>query len=135
MPPSSPLVLCVDDDADDLMFITSLLQKADPSLFTAIAHDGEEALAYLAKGKLKGVLPTLILMDINMPRMNGKVALAHIKADPVLQTIPVVVFTTSSLPSDRLYCAHYGVEMVSKPDTMAQMQQVLQKLLCQTLYS
>lgn len=131
---SSPMVLCVDDDADDLQFITSIIKEVEPSLSTTTASDGEDALTVLKKAKQVGTLPVLILLDINMPRMNGKQALAHIKSDPVLQTIPVVVFTTSAQPADKLYCTHYGAEMVTKPDTVSKMKSVLQKLLYGALY-
>lgn len=130
----SSTVLCVDDDPDDLQIITSIIKELEPDLLTATAADGEDALAYLQRAKQSGPLPVLILLDINMPRLNGKQTLALLKADPVLKAIPVVVFTTSVQPSDRLYCAHYGSEMVSKPDSVPGMRSILQKVLCKALF-
>lgn len=130
----APLVLCVDDDADDLSFITSIIHKVEPSFHVATAGDGREALSYLQATGHTSTLPALILLDINMPRMNGKEMLASIKADKRLRGIPLVVFSTSSLPSDRLYCAHFGVHMVTKPGTVAEMERVLQKVLSQVFH-
>lgn len=132
---SAPLVLCVDDDADDLSFITSIIHKIYPSFATATACNGREALTFLREAKEASILPSLILLDINMPGMNGKETLASIKADARLRSIPLVVFSTSSLPSDRLYCAHYGVDMITKPNYVADMERVLQKLLYQVLHN
>lgn len=131
---SAPLVLCVDDDADDLSFITSIIHKVEPSFHVATAHDGREALSYLQAAEKMKVLPALILLDINMPRMNGKEMLAALKANRQLRSIPLVVFSTSSLPSDRLYCAHFGVDMITKPGTIGEMERVLQKLLNQVFH-
>jgi CheY-like chemotaxis protein len=132
---TAPLVLCVDDDADDLSFITSIIHKVDPSLATVTATNGREALTFLREAKQAAALPSLILLDINMPGMNGKEALASIKADAQLRSIPLVVFSTSSLPSDRLYCAHFGVDMITKPNYLADMERVLQKLLYSVLHN
>lgn len=131
---SAPLVLCVDDDADDLSFITSIIHKVEPSFHVATAHDGREALSYLQAAERTSALPALILLDINMPRMNGKEVLAALKADRRLRSIPLVVFSTSSMPSDRLYCAHFGVDMITKPGTVDEMERVLQKLLSQVFH-
>jgi CheY-like chemotaxis protein len=131
---SAPLVLCVDDDVDDLSFITAIIHKVEPSLVTATAGNGREALTFLKEAKQSAALPALILLDINMPGMNGKETLASIKADSQLRHIPVVVFSTSSLPSDRLYCAHFGVDMITKPNYVADMERVLQKLIYQVLH-
>lgn len=129
MPPFNSLILCVDDDVDDLFFITSIIQKEEPSFQTEVATNGAEALRYLEEAKEKGTLPALILLDINMPMVNGKEVLSKMKADAALATIPVVVFTTSNLPSDRLFCAHYGVDLATKPGSVPEMERLIQKLL------
>lgn len=105
----------MDDAEDDRQFFTDSIQQAGRTLSTTVARYGEEALACPQAAKQSGRLTALVLMDINMPRMNGKEAIACIKSDPALRTIPVVVLTTSRLSADRLFCAPHGVEMVSKP--------------------
>jgi CheY-like chemotaxis protein len=83
-------------------------------------EDGEELLAYLrGEGKFSGQprrLPGLILLDLNMPRMDGRTALKHIKADPELRRIPVIVLTTSKAEEDILRTYDLGVSsFITKP--------------------
>jgi two-component system response regulator len=94
-------VLLVDDDDADLTLITEAFNAHRVPTQLHIAHDGIEALAYLrpADGS-PGPRPDMILLDLNMPRMDGRQVLAEIKQDPVLATIPIVVFTTSAQPDD-----------------------------------
>jgi CheY-like chemotaxis protein len=131
---NGPTILVVDDDEDDLFFITYAIQRAYPLLHTAVATNGTEALHYLERAKQNRAFPVFILLDINMPRMNGKETLSRIKADPQLASIPLVVFSTSALPSERLFCTHYGVEMVTKPDTFLELERVLQKILSHAVF-
>lgn len=79
-------VLVVDDDATLLELYEEYLKNAGFNV--TAAHDGEEALE-----KAKEVNPTIILLDLMMPKMNGIEVLRHLKADPNLKTIPVIVFT------------------------------------------
>jgi CheY-like chemotaxis protein len=122
-------VLCVDDDADDREMVCVTIGEIDPSLQVIHAEDGIEALGYLAKAKELNTLPCLVILDINMPRMDGKQALAEIKKDNNFCALPVVIFTTSSNPVDKVYCERYGVELVTKPATMRHMQQEVKRLL------
>jgi len=86
-------------------------------------------LQFLQKVKHEGELPCLVLLDINMPRMNGKQTLAAIKADPQLQELNVVMFTTSAAPRDRLFCEDYGVKMITKPTTDHELHSLIEPLL------
>ena len=126
-------ILVVDDDGDDLLDITTAMQQADPTLHTAIAYNGEEAMDYLERAKQSGNLPRLITLDINMPRMDGRQTVAALKADPQLAQIPVVVFTTSSSEIDRSFCTLYGVLMVTKPHNYRDILGVAQQILKTTL--
>lgn len=120
MLPASRYILCADDDADDLLFITTALQQADPALHTTIAYNGLEALALLEEAYAARHLPLLLILDINMPRMDGKALLAALKKDPRFVNLPVVMYTTSNSGVDRLFCDHYGVPLVTKPHTYAE---------------
>ena len=83
-----PKILYVDDDSDDCIFlIESFAAKSLTHL--VCASDGEEAIKYLNSGK--DDLPSLIILDLNMPRKDGKQTLKHIKSDPQLAKIPVVI--------------------------------------------
>jgi CheY-like chemotaxis protein len=122
-------VLCVDDDADDRELVCFTIGEIDPSLQVIHATDGTEALNYLSKAKAEEALPCLIILDINMPRMDGKQTLAEIKKDRQLGALPVVIFSTSNNPADKMYCKSYGVELITKPSTMHTMQHEVKRLL------
>jgi CheY-like chemotaxis protein len=96
--------LLVEDDEVDIMSVRRafLHNKITNPLF--IAHNGEEGLAFLRKeGEFAGSdhrNPNLILLDLNMPRMDGHEFLSIIKNDPAFKEIPVVILTSSNLPGD-----------------------------------
>ena len=90
-------ILLVDDDKLDVMTVQRALKDIHVANPLRVAFDGVEALAYL--GAEGTVLPALILLDINMPRMNGLELLAILKQDERLRPIPVIVLTTS--PEER----------------------------------
>ncbi|GAA0797030.1 response regulator [Spirilliplanes yamanashiensis] len=90
-------VLLVDDDDADLALITEAFEGHRVPARLHVARDGVEALDYLHSGAVR---PDMILLDLNMPRMDGREVLAAVKQDPALSAIPVVVFTTSDQPDD-----------------------------------
>ncbi|MEY9895117.1 CheY-like chemotaxis protein [Catenulispora sp. MAP12-49] len=91
-------ILLVEDDAADAMLIQdALLERPTEHVVTQV-EDGVAALAHLNDPGLAH--PDLIVMDLNMPRMNGRELLAVLKADQALKSIPVVVLTTSAAPDD-----------------------------------
>lgn len=122
-------VLCVDDDIDDREVVCITIEEIDPSLRVVHAADGVEALGYLSKAKQDNSLPCLVILDINMPRMDGKQTLAEIKKDNQLREVPVVIFSTSNNPEDKMYCERFGVELITKPSTMHTMQNEVKRLL------
>ena len=111
-------VLVVEDDLGDVALVESAF--ADHSIPSALHHaaDGAEALAFLRReGRYHAApRPDLILLDLNMPRMDGRQVLTAIKADDDLKSIPTIVFTTSSSQSDVIssYGAHANA-YVTKP--------------------
>ena len=122
-------ILCVDDDSDDLQLLHETLKGTQESFEVMEAHNGRQALELLQRLKNSGTPPCLIILDINMPVLNGKETLSIIKTDEVLKSIPVVVFTTSGSDSDRRFCNLYGVEMITKPPNFNSFRTVVQKLL------
>lgn len=108
-------ILCVDDDPEDLELLQHALVTAGSELEIVKAQNGEEALNMLREMKQTGNLPCLVVLDINMPRMDGKQTLVSIQSDEVLATVPVVIFTTSSSAMDRLFFAKKHVEYIVKP--------------------
>src|SRR5215203_1052077 len=106
-------VLCIDDDQDDLLFMKEAISGHASGLKMIGVSDGQEALAYLEKAKAADKLPCLIIMDINMPKMDGKKTIPHLKNDPVLSAIPLVVFTTSSNQTDQIFFDKYSVTCIT----------------------
>ena len=95
-------ILLVEDNEDDIVIIQEVF--ADMKLATIVntVRDGEEALAYLwRKGKYKVArMPDIVLLDINMPKKNGFEVLEEMKKDPRLQSLPVIMLTTSHREED-----------------------------------
>ena len=108
-------VLCIDDDQDDLLFMKEAIAGHRPEFSMVEVLDGSAALEFLNKAKKEDRLPCLIIMDINMPKMDGKKTIPFIKNDPVLSSIPLVVFTTSSNISDRRFFEDFDVIYITKP--------------------
>ncbi len=122
-------MLCVDDDEDDRDLVCIAIKEIDPSFDVAHAENGLEAIEFLSKAKEAQNLPCLVILDINMPMMDGKQTLAAIKKDEKLKELPVVLFTTSNSPLDKMYCAQYNVELVTKPSTLFNIKDEVKRLL------
>jgi CheY-like chemotaxis protein len=118
----------VDDDPDDRELIRNAIFNVDPSYTVAHATNGKEALQYLIRAS-ETELPCLIILDINMPVMDGKQALSEIKKNNKLSQVPIVVFSTSSHPADLYFCQKYGVELVTKPTNFNEITSEAERLL------
>jgi len=116
-------ILMADDDADDREFTRSAMQESRLANDLRCVEDGEELLDYLyRRGRYAdpkdSPRPGLILLDLNMPRLDGREALREIKADPKLRHIPVVVLTTSKTEEDILRSYNLGANcFITKPVT------------------
>lgn len=122
-------VLWADDDMDDLMLMRHVLQDLDEEYSIKEVHNGREALDYLETVKQDTALPCLIILDMNMPVLNGKETLNLIKKDDALKNIPLVFFTTSSSELDKMYCKRFGVEMITKPPRYDNLKEAVKRLL------
>ncbi len=117
------VILLAEDDPDDRLLTVRALKQNRLANAIMWVEDGEELMDYLhRRGKYAGngaaPRPGLILLDLNMPRMDGREALQAIKADPDLRRIPVVVLTTSQAELDILQSYDLGVNaFVTKPVT------------------
>lgn len=96
--------MLVEDNEGDIILTKEALVDGKINNTIEVARDGEEAISYLLANKEKGghELPDLILLDINLPKVDGKEVLSFIKNDDLLKLIPVVVLTTSSADNDIL---------------------------------
>jgi CheY-like chemotaxis protein len=118
-------ILIADDDADDRKLTEEAFGECRLANAVHFVEDGQELMDYLRRqGNFAhlagGPLPGLILLDLNMPRKDGREALKEIKADPELRRIPVIVLTTSKAEEDILRTYDLGVNSyVTKPVTFA----------------
>jgi two-component system, chemotaxis family, response regulator Rcp1 len=95
-------VLLVEDSPGDVRLTQEAFRDANMSIRLHVASDGVEAMAYLRKEgtHVDAIRPDLILLDLNLPRMDGREVLAYIKEDDGLKTIPTVILTTSEAEAD-----------------------------------
>jgi CheY-like chemotaxis protein len=111
-------ILMVDDSMGDIRLAQEALKEARVRNRLSVVHDGEEAMAFLRRqdGFADAPRPDLVLLDLNMPRMDGRQVLAEIKGDPALRSIPVVVLTTSEAEADivKAYDLHANA-YITKP--------------------
>ena len=124
-----PLFLLVDDDPDDIMLLKDAILSINNNIRFAEAMDGREALKYLKSAKQKDELPNLVVLDINMPILNGREVIAMIKEQQDLGEIPLVVFSTSSYPGDVTYCNTHGVELITKPFGMKLLIEIAERVV------
>jgi CheY-like chemotaxis protein len=127
-------ILMVDDDPDDFFLARDALRETGiPNDFELVV-DGEELMDYLyRRGKFLSLqnspLPILILLDLNMPKKDGREALAEVKKDLDFCRIPIVVFTTSKEDKDISYCYELGASLyITKPSTFDALVEVMKKL-------
>ena len=122
-------VVLADDDPDDQFMIRRALGRCCPGLAVHGVRDGLELMDYL-QGRLCAELPRLVLLDLNMPRMDGREVLHALRMDPLLGSLPVVVLTTSVEKGDRRGAAELGASaFVSKPDGFVELCDALQSTL------
>ncbi|RYE00296.1 MAG: response regulator [Sphingobacteriales bacterium] len=122
-------VLWADDDPDDLFIYNEAVSEIDNKVVVTPVHNGRELIDYLNEVKPHDGLPAMIVMDMNMPLVNGREALALIKKDESLSRIPLVVFTTSNSSVDAMFCLQHEVMMVTKPCLMRQIKEVIREIL------
>ncbi|HEX3044848.1 MAG TPA: response regulator [Bacillota bacterium] len=125
-------IIIADDDPDDRMMIKEALEEKRLVNPLQFVEDGQELMDYLRhQGKYaewnSNLHPGLILLDLNMPKKDGREALREIKADPDLCRIPVVVLTTSKTEEDIFRTYNLGVNsFISKPVTFDALVEVMQ---------
>jgi CheY-like chemotaxis protein len=131
---ASIVILVADDDAEDRMLVKDALEESRLANHVNFVEDGEELMDYLRnQGKYtdKTLYPSpgLILLDLNMPRKDGREAVKEIKADPNLRIIPIVVLTTSKAEEDIIKTYDLGVSsFITKPVTFSSMVDIMKTL-------
>ena len=130
--PNKPTeVLLVEDNPGDVRLIREGLKHSRLEIRVNVTRNGEEALAFMRRqsGYSDAPRPDLVLLDLDMPKMDGRAVLSEMRRDPALTSIPVVVFTTSESESDiatsyKLHASAY----VSKPVEMDQFGTVVRSI-------
>lgn len=135
MSPLTPItILLADDDGDDRMLAKEAMEESRLVNGMRCVEDGEELMDYLHhRGKYAGPdaspRPGLILLDLNMPRKDGREALKEIKSDPKLRQIPIVILTTSKAEEDIYRSYDLGVSsFITKPVTFEGLVEVMRAL-------
>lgn len=127
-------ILLVDDNDDDVVLLEESFRDSKFLNLMQIVRDGEEAIRYLQRRAPyeSARTPGLVLLDINMPKMNGFEVLRTMKSDPLLRTIPVVMLTTSTRDEDIARSYDGGAcSFVSKPVSFEKLKEVIKQF---TLY-
>lgn len=122
-------ILLVDDDPDDVFMLSDAFKTANPACEVVEAYDGDAALQLLEALYQRKETPDLIVLDINMPVLDGREVLRILKSSDRYKDIPVVVYTTSSNTFDRLHCEQYNVELITKPSTLESISQAVHSML------
>lgn len=133
-PRTAMTILMADDDADDRMMAQDAFDEVHLANELHFVEDGEALLDYLYRRghyatRRAGQEPGLILLDLNMPKKDGRQALQEIKADPALRHIPIVVLTTSQAEEDILRTYDLGVNsFITKPVTFGGLVELVKTL-------
>lgn len=131
---SDRTILMVEDNADDEEFTLRALRRANVSNEIVVTRDGREALDYLfGEGAYAGrelkTMPTVILLDLKLPKISGLEVLRRVRAEPATRLIPVVVLTSSSEDEDMVNSYHSGANSyVRKPVEFASFASAVAKL-------
>jgi len=129
MTPKQIEVLLVEDDLGDAELTRRMLTEAKVSVNLRVVQDGVEALAYLRRegSYAEAARPDLVLLDLNMPRKDGREVLRDIRAEETLRSLPVVVLTTSESDEDILKSYDLGANCyVTKPVGLDQFARIIQ---------
>ena len=134
MKTSEYTIILADDDLDDQLILREIFSMHSDTVKILNVLDGEETLQLLDRLQHKNILPCLIILDINMPKMNGRQTLIRLRQDERLQSIPVVLFSTSNNAADKAFAMSHGANYVTKPFTYKNMEVVVKDFinLCET---
>lgn len=119
----------MDDDADDRDFFHHAVKKVSPDVNVVFAENGVQALDYLHAALSSDDLPCLMVLDINMPVLDGKETFQRVQNDERLQSLPVIIFTSSQRPSDQQLFNSMGIELIVKPSNLVYMNNIAHRMV------
>ncbi|MGZ3949780.1 MAG: response regulator [Flavisolibacter sp.] len=123
---NKPIILYAEDDFDDFESIKEALDQISDQHLLVHARNGQEAVSYIENAT---ALPSLIVLDLNMPVMDGKEVLHWLKERVQYKNIPVMIFTTSSREEDVKLCQKHGCTFFRKPTLYRDLLHVAQTML------
>lgn len=111
-------ILVVDDDQDDHLILLDFFKDASKENFIKFIDNGKKAIEFLERLPADAPMPKLIVLDLNMPILNGTQTLLYLKQSPRLKNIPVIIFSTSENENEKRKCLSFGaVDYLVKPST------------------
>jgi len=125
--PQKPVILYAEDDHDDFEALEDALSQVTPNYHLHHSKNGEEVLQYL--NDAANPRPCLLVLDLNMPVMNGKEVLKWVKAHDSFRNIPVMIFTTSSREDDIKLCQSFNCTFFRKPTLYRDLLHIAQVML------
>jgi CheY-like chemotaxis protein len=127
--PQKHFVIYADDDQDDLDFVKEAFSKYSRDVEVLTFGNGSTVLSYLSSLSPFEPAPCLIILDINMPLIDGKEVLTRLRQSEVFESVPVILFTTSSLPKDKRFADEHKASLVTKPLSVQHMQAVTDRFI------
>lgn len=131
-------ILLVEDDPADVSFLKRALQKADSKATFHVLTDGEQAMAYLSPKNDQGSLPelpSLVITDLKMPKINGHQLIEWMRSQTRLAHIPIVVLSSSGMEQDIDRAIDLGANAyIQKPLNLSELEKIVQSLLAAWLH-
>lgn len=121
-------IVYAEDDLDDVFILQQAFQKHD-HIDVLHAPDGRLALVMLEGMAQENTLPCLVILDINMPVMNGREALQAIRSHADLSKLPVVLFSTSNSPVDKVFAESYEAVLITKPVEFSNLEAIVEQFI------
>lgn len=122
-------ILHVEDDEDDREFLSDAVKKVDPAVDIIMLVDGQQALEYLNKLNHEVTQPSLIVLDLNLPFIDGKEVFKKIRQNSFLDNVPVIVFSSGEHPGDKALFSKLGIEYITKPTQVSNMGEIANHML------
>ena len=125
------IIVLADDDLDDQTIIKEIFSLHTDSITILNVLNGVETVRLLERLQDKDIYPCLIILDINMPKMDGRETLRHLRAQEKLRDIPVVLFSTSQNENDKQFAKRHGASYITKPFSYRNMEEVVKGFINQ----
>lgn len=123
------IVVYADDDPDDIELVEDAFRQFALNVEVITFGDASQALSYLNNLSDGDPLPCLVILDINMPLLNGKEALVRLRQMDRYSGVPVVLFTTSSMPVDKAFARQHNAGFITKPLGYEQMEIITRQFI------